>query len=800
MIPGSFPVLLAPASGEHVIDGSGVHTVAGVRSNLTKTFGSTRSSARIFTMSLIIKRVQFGVREGFLYQQANGNSENAGLFEFDASDRLSLKIQQVDSSTIKLQRITTQVFRDPSAWMHIHIAINTGLTTDACCKIHINGTEITDFDTKTNIDTPRDHGFLNSSKELVLMGTTDALSGSATELQQFAYMSRVFIQDGVYGVPTDVGEVTDDGFWQINDASGLTFGTNGFLIEDGDDMAAGTDSSGNSNSFTKTGTITATDDSPTDDAGNNYGDYATMNPLNAHADTTLSQGNLDVDASAANNRGAASTIPMSSGKWYWEATISSGSINGSRDIGICGTDSNFIGTNSSLDDIGLSAVGWLPVDATLRHLTNSTSYGTTGSTGAVVMFALDMDAQKLWIGKDGTWFTNGSVGVPDAGTNAAPTSTVSYTWPDAALAGCTVQTTRGFTYNFGATTFAHPIGASNDTEGFLPISTANLPEPAVANYEDEYYIEAGISHTNGSTTAVTLPKTVSGGAMTRIKRTDSTGDWYVFDTVRGANKSRKWNEAEAEDTSTFSDQNLTGTTLTLPSALATGTYLVEVFYVGSYFQIQTVTGNAGARTITWPSAMDSYGFSAFFPRTGASSPIAHHTSIGAQQILFCDNGSAAANRTNFSQAPNKTDFRTPASVGPDFNLNTIPYVCYGWANSGPYSFGSATANGSADGPFISMYGSPQNLIWKNASASQDWYTTVVPINNGNVMNTLLLTDTTDAAYTSSATLDILSNGAKIRSNGAGTPNTTNGNTILTMAFGIQPIQGNGTDTSQGRAK
>ena len=229
------------ASSGFIIEGSGVHTVTGTRSGLTATIATTRSSARIFTMSLIIKRVQFGVREGFFYQQANGNNENAGLFEFDASDRLSLKIQQVDSGTIKLQRITTQVFRDPSAWMHIHIAVNTGLTTDACCKIHINGTEITAFGTKTNIDSARDHGFLNSSKEVVLMGITDVLSGSATEFQQFAYMARVFVQDGVYGVPTDVGEVTDDGFWQINDASGLTFGNNGFLLEGGVNISRGTD-------------------------------------------------------------------------------------------------------------------------------------------------------------------------------------------------------------------------------------------------------------------------------------------------------------------------------------------------------------------------------------------------------------------------------------------------------------------------------------------------------------------------------------------------------------------------------
>ena len=74
--------------------------------------------------------------------------------------------------------------------------------------------------------------------------------------------------------------------------------------------------------------------------------------------------------------------------------------------------------------------------------------------------------------------------------------------------------------------------------------------------------------------------------MVRIKRTDSTGSWYGFDTVRGANKSVRWDVTEAESTSTFDDQNLTGTTFTMPSDLATGTYLLECFYVGSYFQIK----------------------------------------------------------------------------------------------------------------------------------------------------------------------------------------------------------------------
>ena len=84
---------------------------------------------------------------------------------------------------------------------------------------------------------------------------------------------------------------------------------------------------------------------------------------------------------------------------------------------------------------------------------------------------------------------------------------------------------------------------------------------------------------------------------------NSTSDWYVVDTVRGVNKYILWNEQDAEDTSAWSDQNLTSTTLTLPSALATGTYLIECFYVGSYFQIKAFTGNASATAISFDSAL-----------------------------------------------------------------------------------------------------------------------------------------------------------------------------------------------------
>jgi len=335
--------------------------------------------------------------------------------------------------------------------------------------------------------------------------------------------------------------------------------------------------------------------------------------------------------------------------------------------------------------------------------------------------------------------------------------------------------------------------------GFVSMGTQNLPTPDVINYEDEYYIEAGISHSNGSTTAVTLPKSVSGGAMVRIKRTDSTGDWYVFDTVRGANKSINWNDAVVEDTSTFDDQTLSGTSFVIPSAMASGSYLLECFYMGSYFQIKEYTGTGSAHAETYSAALDTApGFMITITRTTTSGPTVYHSALGATKYLRTDTTAAAVDSASRWNDVEPTTTQFTVGTSDPTNANGVTIISYHWANSGPYSFGSATANASTDGPFISIPGSPKSLTWKNASAAQSWFTTVVPINNGNVMNTLLLTDTTDAAYTSSATLDIVSNGAKIRSNGGGTPNTTSGNTIITMAFGIQPL----TDgaINQGRAR
>ena len=71
-------------------------------------------------------------------------------------------------------------------------------------------------------------------------------------------------------------------------APSVTYGTNGFFLKMENSGAMGTDSSGNSNTFTVSGTLTQNVDTPSNN-------FATMNPLdNFYANGTFANGNNTV--------------------------------------------------------------------------------------------------------------------------------------------------------------------------------------------------------------------------------------------------------------------------------------------------------------------------------------------------------------------------------------------------------------------------------------------------------------------------------------------------------------------------
>ena len=515
---------------------------------------------------------------------------------------------------------------------------------------------------------------------------------------------------------------------------------------------------------------------------NEYGNYTSVNALSP-SDVTLSEANtkvVGVGGTPGGNAAIKGTMALFENA-YFEAEFTASSGAGRARCGIATQDQNlliFAGTTA----------GYCVLSDTSTVYHNGGTLFTQSPTDTVAVgdrigWLMTDDGFKINI--DGSNWNSGN----EIATGLTPSD-----W----FIGCGVDTT-----GEGVKFYFHETDWENKPSGALPISTANLPTPAVVNYEDEYYIQAGISHSNGSTTAVTLPKTVSGGAMARIKRTDSsagTSDWLCFDTIRGTNKAVKWNSQEAEDTSTYDDQNLTGTVLTLPSALTSGSYLIEIFYIGSYFQVKTYTGSGANKTESYPASLGSLpGFMAVISRTatGTFNPAWHNSLTDDTYYLKTDTNAAQAAAATMwnSTAPSATVLALGSNAESNTNLNT--YVAYIWANSGPYAWGKYTGNGSTDGVMVNYGGYSQHNFLKSSSAVYEWFTTPAPLNDGNPITTRLQLQSTTAAYTTSLVADLISNGYKSR-NSVTSGENISGVTYVYGAFGIQPL----TDgaVNQGRAR
>ena len=164
----------------------------------------------------------------------------------------------------------------------------------------------------------------------------------------------------------------------------------------------GGDQSGNKNHFTPTN-ISSHDvvlDTPTRN-------YATLNPVSdvvASGSNTFSNGNLTLSLSHADNK-AASTIAVSSGKWYAEVRYDSA---GHQMAGIGRVDclentTNYIGENSS----AFGYVIYRP-NGDMYHNGSTTDIFSNLSSGDILQIALDLDSNTVWWGLNGTWV--GTVG------------------------------------------------------------------------------------------------------------------------------------------------------------------------------------------------------------------------------------------------------------------------------------------------------------------------------------------------------------------------------------------------------
>ena len=134
------------------------------------------------------------------------------------------------------------LFRDFSAWYHIVWSVDTTQATAANrSKLYVNGIELIDAGAAGQTYPPQNHDTAVNSAGLHYIST----SGGYVD----GYLADIHFIDGQALDPTSFGEFDANGVWQPIDASGLTYGTNGFHLKFDNTADLGEDAAG-SNDWT----------------------------------------------------------------------------------------------------------------------------------------------------------------------------------------------------------------------------------------------------------------------------------------------------------------------------------------------------------------------------------------------------------------------------------------------------------------------------------------------------------------------------------------------------------------------
>ena len=379
-------------------------------SYLTRTYGSA-GNQRIFTISFWFKRSNLATGHFWTYQDASGNARS----DFSiVNDRIGINFNPTGSSwgadlTIQ-DNGTNMLFRDTSAWYHLVMAFDTTQSTEANrLKVYVNGVQKTMSGYPSqNFDT----GY-NTAIEHAIGTYAHSVGGNYFD----GYMSHFAVVDGQQLAPTVFGETdSTSGIWKFKSPSGVSWGTNGFHLKFENSGNLGLDSSGQTNNFTTNGNLKQALDTPSNV-------HATLNPLHKGThlgDATFSNGNLKHQgtSSGGNYPYTFSTLAASQGKWYAEFKV--GSDASTSMIGIAsGIPDGFLGGTGSAKGYALYGNS-----GNLFTSGSGSSYGSGLSVGDILGVAMDLDNNKLYFSKNGTFQNSG---VPTSGSTG--TGAVSITAP-----------------------------------------------------------------------------------------------------------------------------------------------------------------------------------------------------------------------------------------------------------------------------------------------------------------------------------------------------------------------------------
>jgi len=405
------------------------------------------------------------------YADANNNTNIRFL---DTTGRLDFQnyVSSNDAGRLK----TSAYLLDCSAWYHIVCVFDSDNSTSGDRQqIWINGVRQTAFDTETYPSSGA-ASIMNVNTRVAEIGRrsdgTDMWNGC---------MAHVHFCDGqAYSASTFGSFDATSGIWVANTSPSVSYGNNGYFMKFASG-ATGTDSSGESNNMTVTGTLTTTKDNP-DNVFN------AANPFHNRGGFTFSDGGTTINGVADTTvRSQFFNWNINSGKWYYElqiadslneATVGISARQAAQEFGA--SYNNFNAFATATQSYGYRSSGQKISGGT------SASYGNSYTDGDYIGVAVDLENNAIWFSKNGTWQNSATISEIGAGTttNAAYTGITAQDYIIAQMAENLLKTA----YNFGGGNFeGAAISGTTYTDGnsrgtfkypvptnFLSMCTLNL--------------------------------------------------------------------------------------------------------------------------------------------------------------------------------------------------------------------------------------------------------------------------------------------------------------------------------------
>ena len=400
--------------------------------SLTRDFTATPTDAKKFTISFWVRFTKFGSNQSIIANYGNsGNDDFAIQFRNDNT----LGIIDWKGAGVNNNHESTRTFQDPTSWYHIVVAgDSTESTGSDRLKLYVNGLRETSWASATDIGQNSDYNW-NKETDGTSLGHVIGQSGNGGNIFQ-GNLAHVHNVDGTALTPSTFGETdSTTGEWKPKLNPSYTVGTNGWFLKFENSGALGTDSSGNSATFTVSGNVKQSISTPSNL-------FATFNYFHngVGQQNVISKAGTQIDHANDSYTGkiTAASLGMNKGKWYWETKYSTTGGYLSVGFGRNGCDDltqNMRGSKQLGDDSDGNGNSWAfragnssgQIVKKLRHNNQDAvaDMGVTPAVNDIIQCWLDLDNGKAWWGINGTVMNSGSgVGVPNTGAYPHFTFTV----------------------------------------------------------------------------------------------------------------------------------------------------------------------------------------------------------------------------------------------------------------------------------------------------------------------------------------------------------------------------------------